>query len=165
MAELTTRERLQPSLLDRLTDRNPGASQEGRDDRVLSVSQIKAAVLRDLGWLLNTACHSASASLDEFPEVEKSVFNFGMPSLSGLTASTMNATQLEEAVIAAIHRYEPRILPHTLSVQVRLHSDGYGPNTLTFEIQGDLWAQPVPEALYVRTQVDLETGRFAIEER
>src|SRR5690606_9956450 len=85
MAELTTRERLQPSLLDRLTDRNPGSSQEGRDDRVLSVSQIKAAVLRDLGWLLNTACHSASASLDEFPEVEKSVFNFGMPSLSGLT--------------------------------------------------------------------------------
>ena len=36
MAELTPKERLQPSLLDRLTDDEPEQQQESRDKRVLS---------------------------------------------------------------------------------------------------------------------------------
>ncbi|HJX53099.1 MAG TPA: type VI secretion system baseplate subunit TssE, partial [Polyangia bacterium] len=36
MAELTPKERLQPSLLDRLTDDDPGRATEPRESRVLS---------------------------------------------------------------------------------------------------------------------------------
>lgn len=54
MAELTPPERLQPSLLDHLTDDEPAASQETRSPRVLSIQRLRESVLRDLGWLLNT---------------------------------------------------------------------------------------------------------------
>jgi predicted component of type VI protein secretion system len=50
--DLTSRERLQPSLLDRLTDDEPGDVQESADKRVLSPNQLKVSVLRDLTWLL-----------------------------------------------------------------------------------------------------------------
>ena len=46
MAELTTSERLQPSLLDRLTDDHPEVAHESRERRVMSMRQLRAAVLR-----------------------------------------------------------------------------------------------------------------------
>jgi type VI secretion system protein ImpF len=36
-------------------------------------------------------------------------------------------------------------------------------NALTFEITGELWAQPIPLQLYLRTDVDLETGQVSVE--
>ncbi|MCY2964699.1 MAG: type VI secretion system baseplate subunit TssE, partial [Planctomycetota bacterium] len=42
MAELTSQERLQPSLLDRLTDDAPDQKSESRERRVLSVSGMRA---------------------------------------------------------------------------------------------------------------------------
>ena len=54
MADLTPQERLQPSLLDRLTDSAPDTKRESRDRRVLSMRRLRSAVLRDLAWLLNT---------------------------------------------------------------------------------------------------------------
>jgi len=53
MAELTQKERLQPSLLDRLTDDEPHSQQEPRDKRVLSMHRLRESVLRDVSWLLN----------------------------------------------------------------------------------------------------------------
>ena len=54
MAELTPKERLQPSLLDRLTDDAPAEKVESREQRVLSLTKLRQSVNRDLGWLLNT---------------------------------------------------------------------------------------------------------------
>ncbi len=48
MAELTPQERLQPSLLDRLTDDRPQETRESRERRVLSMRQLRASVMRDL---------------------------------------------------------------------------------------------------------------------
>ena len=53
MAELTQKERLQPSLLDRLTDDEPPTQQESREKRVLSMHKLRLFVLRDISWLLN----------------------------------------------------------------------------------------------------------------
>ena len=54
VTEIASRDRLQPSLLDRLTDDDPTNPKESADKRVLSLTQLKASVLRDLAWLLNT---------------------------------------------------------------------------------------------------------------
>ena len=48
MPELTPQERLQPALLDRLTDEQPDHAQEPRERRVMSKSRLRQAVLRDL---------------------------------------------------------------------------------------------------------------------
>jgi type VI secretion system protein ImpF len=53
MAELFQKERLQPSLLDRLADDEPYKKTESRDQRVLSFHKLKQFVLRDLQWLLS----------------------------------------------------------------------------------------------------------------
>jgi type VI secretion system protein ImpF len=163
MAELTPTERLQPSLLDRLTDEEPAQSQEGRNRRVLSIQRLRESVLRDVGWLLNTT-NMAERDLEErYPHVAKSVVNFGLPDLAGLTASAIDTGELELLVRQAIMQFEPRILKDTLTV--RAHgADEMNHNALVFEIAGELWAQPVPLELFLKTEIDLETGDFKISE-
>jgi type VI secretion system protein ImpF len=36
--------------------------------------------------------------------------------------------------------------------------------TLVFEIDGELWAQPIPLRMFLRTELDLETGKVSIAE-
>ena len=62
-----------------------------------------------------------------------------------------------------IRSFEPRILPHTL--QVRVNPDHWHPGVIELEIEGDLWAYPVPERLWIRTKLDIETGCFTIGDR
>jgi type VI secretion system protein ImpF len=165
MAELTPQDRLQPCLLDRLTDEQPGVSQESRDRRVVTLRQLRQAVLRDLAWLLNSSAHMTAEEAAEFPEAAASVINAGMPDLTGLTASSVETTDIERMIKEAIKRFEPRVLPTTLKVTAGTGATQHGHNTIFFEIKGDLWAQPTPEPLFLRTEVDLETGQCAIEER
>ena len=35
-------------------------------------------------------------------------------------------------------------------------------NGIAIEIRGDLWAYPVPEQLYIRTEIDLDTGKYTV---
>ena len=165
MAELTPTERLQPCLLDRLTDEEPTATKEGRDMRVVSLRRYRAAVLRDLDWLLNTGCHTSSEDLSEFGNVAQSVLNFGIPDISGMTASGVESDEFERRILDAIRHFEPRILPGSLSIHVYAAPGQMDHNAVSFEIRGDLWAQPTPDPLYVRTEVDLETGQCELRDR
>ena len=97
MAELTQQERLQPSLLDRLTDDEPDVPQESRDKRVLSMRRLRESVLRDLGWLLNASRLDTLQDLGDHPFVARSVLNYGIPDIAGLTASGLDIAGLARA--------------------------------------------------------------------
>ncbi|MDP0880893.1 type VI secretion system baseplate subunit TssE, partial [Klebsiella variicola] len=86
MGELTSRERLQPSLLDRLSDDDREQVVEPRDKRVLSMRDLRKAVLRDLGWLLNSSSLGSFRDLSAYPLASQSVLNFGLLDLAGKTA-------------------------------------------------------------------------------
>lgn len=165
MAETTPQDRLQPALLDRLTDDEPDKKQEPRERRVLTKSQLRAAVLRDLTWLLNSVQLSAGVDLDAYPEVQRSVLNYGLPSLSGETAATIEIGEVEQAIRAAILRFEPRLLPESLKIEIV--EDGSvldWHNIISIRISAQLWAQPVPLEMLLRTEFDLETGQVNLLE-
>lgn len=168
MAELAPRERLQPSLLDRLTDMEPEKGVESRDRRVLSIRTLREGVLRDLAWLLNTTRLFTSldpAMANQYPEAANSVINYGMPDISGLSLTGLNLLQLESNIRQAIWDFEPRIMRE--SVIVRAVSTSHGGvhyNKIMFEIEGDMWAQPYPERLYLKTELDMEGAAFKLTE-
>jgi len=165
MAELTPSERLQPSLLDRLTDDEPDKQLESRDKRILSLERLRQCVFRDLEWLLNCSALEQIEDLDKYPHVRSSVVNFGIPDLTGLTVSSAQVFELERHVRDAIWNFEPRILRHTLEVRAVSAGHKSNPNALAFEIEGELWAQPLPLRLYLRTELDLDTGAVSVQER
>jgi len=163
MAELTPQERLQPSLLDRLTDREPDKQVETREQRVLSKRGLREAVLRDLAWLFNATRLEAGQDLSAAPEVRRSVLNYGLPALSGRAATSLDVASLERSIRQAIVDFEPRILPDSLKVTALIQASQLDHhNVVGVQIHGHLWAQPVPLEMLVRTEIDLETGKVEI---
>jgi type VI secretion system protein ImpF len=160
VAELFQKERLQPSLLDRLADDEPYKKTELREQRVLSFQKLKRSVIRDLEWLLNAGCLGATQDLGGYPQVKKSVLNFGIPDLTGTTASNVDSATLERVLRQTILDFEPRILPQSLKVRV-IEKDEH--NAIVFEIEGELWSQPMPERLYLKTILDLELGNVEVK--
>lgn len=164
MAELTTQERLQPSLLDRLTDDEPGKAEESREKRVISANRLRECVTRDISWLLNCVNLCADDTLTDYPEVARSVLNFGIPDLTGSALSGMDASVLQRQIRAAIVAFEPRLTASTLSVTVIANGERMDGQSLVFNIESEMWAQPIPLNLYLKTEVDLETGAFHVSE-
>lgn len=164
MATNDLRERLQPALLDRLTDDHPENTQDADDRRVLNKNQLRQAVLRDLSWLLN-AVQPLGKQAEGAPYAAESVLNYGLPPMSGQLASKVEVPSVEQALRDAILRFEPRILEHSLVVKA---VDGGAMldahNIIEFEIRGFLWAQPIPLELLLRTQLDLEAGQVKVRD-
>jgi type VI secretion system protein ImpF len=161
MAELAVRERLQPSLLDRLTDDAPDQRKEGLDSQTLSMQQLRRAVLRDLAWLLNTTHLAATTEIDPASRTANSSLNFGVPGFTGLISGTGRLTSLADSLADAIRAFEPRIRPDSLVVRPRGAKSDSPLNAMVFEIEGELWAQPVPIPLFLETSIELET-RLAV---
>ena len=164
MAELGPQDRLQPSLLDRLTDEEPHKKVESRDRRDLSVKRLREAVLRDLAWLLNTENLTATQDLEDYPLVAGSVLNYGIPVMAGHSLSGSDLKRNERLIQEAVLAFEPRILRDTLKVHVNVRDDKMSRNAMSFDIEGELWAQPMPLHLLVRSRLDLETGDVKITE-
>jgi type VI secretion system protein ImpF len=163
MAE-SNRDRINPSLLDRLTDEEPGNA-AARGGASLSLSELRRSVLRDLNWLFNASQFMRAEALEPWPQVGNSVLNYGLPPLSGLSASGLDVVQLERTLRRAIIDFEPRILPDSISVKAELERDSLDHhNVLSLKIEGLLWAQPVPIELLLRTKLDLESGQNRVDE-
>ena len=161
MAELAPRERLQPSLLDRLSDDEPGKTAEPRERRVLSLRSLREGVLRDLAWLLNTTNLMSVLDGEKLPHVANSVLNYGVPDISGAAIASLNVGKLERGIRQAIWDFEPRLIRPSVTVRA-LAGGSIDQNKIIFEIEADLWAQPYPERLYLKTELDLERGAIVL---
>lgn len=164
MADKTLSERLQPSLLDRLTDDAPDNPSERRDDRVIDVRRLRDIISRDLSWLLNS--NNAETEIDprRYPNTANSVLNYGVRDVSGVFSTVQRAGLIRSSIARAITQFEPRIKPGTLDVS--LHTEDKTSNaTVVFDIRADMWAQPIPMELYLRSEVDVTTGQVALERK
>ena len=162
MADKTLAERLQPSLLDRLTDDNPGDLQENRSARVIDMRRLKDILQRDLSWLLNTNNHESLLDEDQHKNVITSTVNYGIREVAGDYGSKEKAQQILQSVRNAIARFEPRIVPGSVEVDIE---EKVEPNSavVKFAIRADMWAQPIPTELYLKSSIDVTTGELTLE--
>lgn len=154
---LQGRERLQPSLLDRLLDHAPTRLKESAESRTMSLAQFRASVLRDLAALLNTSNLETIEDLENAPLVRRSTLNYGIPGFAGLLESSGRASAIERELAEAIRAYEPRIRPETVRVRALAGGEAGAVAALEFEIEGELWAQPVPQQMVLQTRIEIET--------
>lgn len=160
MPKASYRDLVQPSLLDRLTDGGEGVSEDG--GRTFSLSQLRAVILRDVSWLLNATPLGASVDLTAYPDVASGVLNYGVRPLAGQGGGATDSSHFERAIQEALTVFEPRLMG---GVQVRLLPAGSSDTTLVFIIEADLWAEPVPLRLRLRTEVDRDRNTVRIAEQ
>jgi len=162
MADLTLSERLQPSLLDRLTDDAPDRRTEGRDARVIDMRRLREILQRDLSWLLNTYDNRNLVDETRHPHAAVSTLNYGVREVAGEYSTALRAREIRGAIARAVERFEPRLRPETLQVEIR--GEDLGPQTvISFDIRAEMWAQPMPMELYLRSAVDITTGEVRLD--
>jgi len=107
--------RARASLIDRLVDHQPTVQREPRPLQTLNRKQLKAAVLRDLTWLLNTRTSLPAARFDR---EELTVIDYGIPDFGTyFTASEPDRERLIRRLIRAISFFEPRLQNVGVSVE------------------------------------------------
>jgi type VI secretion system protein ImpF len=159
----TDKDRLQPALLDRLTDHEPSKRTERADAVYVTESRLRAALLRDLGWLLNANDATSHIDFHGLPYAERSVINYGMTPLAGQLLSELDWKDIEASICRSILSFEPRILPETLVVALAETANSLNHhNTLQFEIRCQFWSMPYPLEMLLKTSLDLETGQVVV---
>jgi len=164
MGQWSLKERLQPSLLDRLTDLEPAKTKESTSQQSMSQKQFKEAVIRDLGWLLNSVALDVCEDLEKYPEVQRSVLNFGLPDMSGHTSSNVIIRTMENTIKSVIQQFEPRIINNSLKVKIHSNPDEMSHNSLVIEIAGAVFGQPSPFQVVLKSELNLECGEFQVKE-
>ncbi|WP_225030167.1 type VI secretion system baseplate subunit TssE [Xinfangfangia pollutisoli] len=95
--------------------------------------------------------------LADFPHVQRSVLNFGVPSFSGRRARDFEPEVLARELKEIVAVFEPRLKRDTIKISV----DTSGREGLKVKIEAVLMLSPVPERLRLSTTIDLDNGRAA----
>ncbi|ODT06072.1 MAG: type VI secretion protein [Mesorhizobium sp. SCN 65-20] len=155
--------------LNRLMAQNRHRAEIESRGVVVSARVLREAVRRDIEALFNTErfesmpllsdlereqAPDTPASLDDFPEVRRSVVNYGVPSFSGRSSRDFDRDVLAREIRAILATFEPRLRDSETKVMVNL-GDKTG---LKIEIEAVLIMTPTPERLRLRTTINLENG-------
>ena len=163
MAVNPPQDRLQPALLDRLTDLEPDKGTESRDARVIDLRRLREIIRRDLSWLLNSNNLESEIDSARYPNVTTSVVNYGIRDVSGDFSTTDRALAIQDAIRRAVKTFEPRISDSSLEVVLR-QTDTSRTTMIEFGIHAEMWADPMPIELYLRSQIDTTTGHVELKD-
>ncbi len=147
------------SVLDRLIDNEPGVPADPPAGRAHSLRQLKAALRRDLEWLLNTR-RSPEAIQESSLQLYRSLFNYGLPDISNLSMQSVNdQNRLLRMMEQTVSSYEPRIK----GARVMLESSGGSSRVLRFLIEGLLRLDPAPERISFDTVLELTNREYEVK--
>ena len=128
-----------------------------------------AAVLLVAAQLAGFWFHSAgiyqgtsNVPLADFPEVRRSVVNYGVPSFSGRSSRDFDRDVLGREIRAVLATFEPRLKESATTVTVTLGDKTVG---LKIEIDAVLIMTPTPERMRLRTTINLDNGLARTEIR
>lgn len=153
---------VQPSLLDRLTDEQPGVTADQPTTREASERAFRVSVQRDVEFLLNTRRTMVLAGVD-FPELLRSVHQYGLPDTSGLTFSNMEGRQqLTDNIADTLRRFEPRL--NNITVRLSAANQLSAPE-VRFAISATLRMDPSPEQIVFDTVLEIASGEYDVSGR
>lgn len=142
------------------------------EDRAVVVTPevLREAVRRDIEMLFNierlesgalmtdreAEAHSTTAErLADFPEVRRSVVNYGMPSFAGHTQADFDAEALARNIRDTLAVFEPRLKRDTIRVAVTFRPK----EGMRVSIDATLMLSPAAERFRLATTVSLDDGR------
>jgi type VI secretion system protein ImpF len=147
------------SVLDRLIDQEPERKLEPPLTRARSLRELKAALRRDLEWLLNTR-RTIEESPASLKELERSLYNYGLPDVSSLYLRSSNdQNTLLKAIRVAINYFEPRLL----NIKVALEPAAADTRVIRFSIEGLLRMDPAPEHVFFDTMLEPMSGQYQVK--
>jgi len=151
---------VQQPLIDRLIDHDPSSRVEAAPTRGQAVARLRAALKRDLEWLLNTR-RVAEHRAEPYAEVARSVFNYGLPDLSSSPLNSFeHQMKLLRTVEQTIALFEPRLSRVKVTA---LRPMSRHERAMHFRIDALLVMDPAPERVLFDAVLDVGRGECQVE--
>lgn len=151
--------RLRLSVLDRLIDEAPREALDTASAWEASIDEVRVGLLRDVEWLLN-ARRIIEAAPENYPELRRSVYHFGLPDLTSLPESDDSKLRLARSVEECLEIFEPRLM--SVRVTPGAANDERGGRQLHLVIEGLLRADPSPVRVVFDTLVETASGKVVV---
>lgn len=161
MARTEIERTVRPSLLDRLTDNEPGIAADPPITREESERRYRLGVQRDVEALLNTRRTMIPAP-DWCPELRRSVYDFGLIDTTSIAVGTKaGRDRLLTALQDAIARFEPRLA----QTRVRLlDAQQLRAPQLRFVLEAVLVMDPGREDVVFDTVLEVASGEYDVRD-
>lgn len=151
-----------PSIIDRLMDDEPKTSSDSHDMLRVNVFQYKAALARDLEYLLNTRCIDLQDVIDEYPLARSSVIAYGIRDLSSLSLlNPAHRSLLRDQIRKTIERFEPRLE----RIRVALETAHDHERKLRFRVDAILHVHPSRPPVSFDAWLQLSSAQYKISEQ
>jgi len=125
-------------------------------------SALRATVVRELNWILNTTSLESVQDLEAYPEVATSVLNYGVRDLAGKTLSMRVIQQRAKQIRDSIRAFEPRMDPDQLDVESIKEIERE--NAITYRIRGDVTSAVQAMPVEFKTDIELDTAAVTLRE-
>lgn len=149
-------------LIDRLIDREKDRDRDRMADpyrtRSASIKGLKIALRRDLEWLLNTR-RNPYAAPESMPELYQSLYNYGLPDFSSMSA---DAPRDRQRLLIEIERTVALFEPRLRNIRVVFIEGTGAARSLRFQIEGSLQMDPSPEHISFDGELQLASGDYQI---
>jgi type VI secretion system protein ImpF len=157
---MSSQHRLLPSLLDRLLDDRPHQSAEAASQRLCSLADYKASIVRDLEVLVNTRQSLVAGELDGFANLGGTILDYGMPDFTSKSVldpqdRLLIQRQLEKAITVGDRRFR--------SVKVQLLAQQTGQRMLTFRVDAVLRLQDISRQVSFDAVLQVNTQEYKVQ--
>lgn len=166
MASISTNTKtsMPASLFDRLTETSPSQRSQATAERgELPIADLESAIYRDLCWLVQSTRFDCTSNLSRWPNVQRSVLNYGIDVFAGKITNNPDLPQIEASIKRSIECYEPRLQKGTLVVQATQGNSNLDHREIHVQIYGTFVhvQQAIPIALQLF--IDTDTGRVELK--
>ncbi|MBC8881775.1 type VI secretion system baseplate subunit TssE [Pseudomonas cerasi] len=157
---MSSQHKLLPSLLDRLLDDRPHQSVESSSQRLSSLADYKASIVRDLEILVNTRQSLVANELEGFANLSGTILDYGMPDFTSRSVldpqdRLLIQRQLEKAISVGDRRFR--------SVKVQLLAQQTGQRMLTFRADAVLRLQDISRQVSFDAVLQVNTQEYKVQ--
>ncbi|AVB22764.1 type VI secretion protein [Pseudomonas syringae pv. tomato] len=157
---MSSQHKLLPSLLDRLLDDRPHQSTESSSQRLCSLADYKASIVRDLEILVNTRQSLVAGELEGFANLSGTILDYGMPDFTSRSVldpqdRLLIQRQLEKAISVGDQRFQ--------SVKVQLLAQQTGQRMLTFRVDAVLRLQDISRQVSFDAVLQVNTQEYKVQ--
>lgn len=148
----------QPGRIDDVAEYQPGST-AALDLGYVTPAKFRDDLLLDLNYLMRTTRLATRPLGARYPELKKSIYNYGLPDRAGFGYSDTDQAMLAEELAVALRTFEPRL--QRLSVEPG--EPQVEDSAAVFHISAQLRIPPRPEAVSLAATLPVHSKVFTVK--
>lgn len=124
-------------------------------------ARLKRDLGIDLAALVDTVALQSAEDLSAFPRIRKSILNYGIQDLTGVTVGSEAVDEIGENLKSALLQHEPRLNAATLTVE-RTKDEDEANERVRYRVRAEMICKPLDVPIEFVAEIDAASGKVVV---